>query len=42
MLDRFIIEFDKGLRTLFTPAASVRPMPGKQLDEAALSAAEKN
>lgn len=41
MLDRFIIEFDKGLRTLFTPAASVRPMPGKQLDEAALSAAEK-
>ena len=41
MLDRFIIEFDKGLRTLFAPAASVRPLPGKQLDEAPLSAAEK-
>ena len=41
MLDRFIIEFDKGLRTLFAPAASVRPLPGKQLEEASLSAAEK-
>lgn len=41
MLDRFITEFDKGLRTLFAPAASVRPLPGKQLDEAALSTAEK-
>ena len=41
MLDRFIIEFDKGLRTLFAPAASARPLPGKQLDEAPLSAAEK-
>ena len=41
MLDRFIIEFDKGLRTLFAPAASVRPLPGKQLEEAALSAAER-
>ena len=41
MLDRFIIEFDKGLRTLFAPAASARPLPGKQLDEAPLSEAEK-
>lgn len=41
MLDRFIIEFDKGLRTLFAPASSVRPLPGKQLDEASLSEAEK-
>ncbi len=41
MLDRFIIEFDKGLRTLFAPAASVRPLPGAQLDEAALSDPEK-
>lgn len=41
MLNRFIIEFDKGLRTLFAPAASVRPLPGKQLEEASLSAAEK-
>ena len=41
MLDRFITEFDKGLRTLFAPAISARPMPGKQLVEAPLSAAEK-
>ncbi len=41
MLDRFITEFDKGLRTLFAPAVSVRPLPGKQLDEAVLSTAEK-
>lgn len=41
MLDRFIIEFDKGLRTLFAPAASARPLPGKQLDEAPLSETEK-
>lgn len=41
MLDRFITEFDKGLRTLFAPAISARPIPGKQLDEAPLSAAEK-
>lgn len=41
MLDRFITEFDKGLRTLFAPAISARPVPGKQLDEAPLSAAEK-
>lgn len=41
MLDRFIMEFDKGLRTLFASAASVRPLPGKQLEEATLSAAER-
>lgn len=41
MLYRFIIEFDKGLRTLFAPAASARPLPGKQLDEAHLSETEK-
>lgn len=41
MLDRFIIEFDKGLRTLFAPAASMRPLPGKQLEDASLSAADR-
>jgi len=41
LLDRFIIEFDKGLRTLFAPATSVRPLPGKQLNEAQMSGAEK-
>ena len=41
MLDRLIVEFDKGLRTLFASAVSVRPLPGKQVDEAALSESEK-
>lgn len=41
MLERFITEFDKGLRTLFAPAISARPIPGKQLEEAPLSTAEK-
>ena len=41
MLDRIIIEFDKGLRTLFAPAASVRQLPGKNLEEAGLSEQEK-
>lgn len=42
MLDRLIIEFDKGLRTLFLPALSTRPLPGKELAEVQLSTAEKN
>ena len=41
MLDRFIIEIDKGLRTLFAPAVTVRPLPGKQIGEATLSEPEK-
>ena len=41
MLDRLIVEFDRGLRTLFAPAGSVRPLPGKQVDEATLSEPEK-
>ena len=41
MLDRFILEFDKGLRTLFAPAATARPLPGKQIGEATLSEPEK-
>jgi len=41
MLDRLIVEFDKGLRTLFAPAAPVRPWPGKQVEEAPLSEQEK-
>lgn len=41
MLDRLIIEFDKGLRTLFAPAQTVRQVPGNQLSEATLSEAEK-
>ncbi|MBT9613610.1 MAG: 2-polyprenyl-3-methyl-6-methoxy-1,4-benzoquinone monooxygenase [Burkholderiales bacterium] len=41
MLDRLIVEFDKGLRTLFALAGTVRPLPGKGVDEAALSEQEK-
>lgn len=40
-LDKLIIEFDKGLRTLFAPAQSVRPLPGRDLPEAQLSDADK-
>ena len=40
-LDKLIIEFDKGLRTLFAPAQSVRPLPGRDLSEAEQTAADK-
>ena len=40
-LDRFIVEFDKGLRTLFAPAQTARPLPGRELMEMPLSAADK-
>lgn len=39
--DRAIVHFDKALRTLFAPAASVRPVPGADLPEASLSASQK-
>ncbi|KZE32683.1 ubiquinone biosynthesis monooxygenase Coq7 [Crenobacter luteus] len=41
MLDKLIIEFDKGVRTLFAPAASRRPYPDAHLPEAELTDAEK-
>ncbi len=40
-LDRLIIEFDKGLRTLFSPAHSVRPHPDRDIGEVELSASER-
>lgn len=40
-LDRFIVEFDKGLRTLFSQAHSVRPYPDADVSEAPLNEAEK-
>jgi 3-demethoxyubiquinol 3-hydroxylase len=40
-LDHLIVEFDKGLRTLFSKAQSVRPFPDEGLTEAELSAGEK-
>ncbi len=40
-LDRIIIEFDKGLRTLASSAHSVRPYPDAEVKEAQLSDTEK-
>ena len=40
-LDGMIVEFDKGLRTLFSRAQSVRPFPDVGLPEAGLSDSEK-
>lgn len=40
-VDRLIVEFDKGLRTLFGAAHSVRPFPDADVAEAALDEAEK-
>ncbi|MBI4756526.1 MAG: 2-polyprenyl-3-methyl-6-methoxy-1,4-benzoquinone monooxygenase [Betaproteobacteria bacterium] len=41
MFDRLIIEFDRALRTVFAPAATVRPVPGEELPEVPLSDAER-
>ncbi|PWB48052.1 MAG: demethoxyubiquinone hydroxylase family protein [Nitrosomonadales bacterium] len=41
-LDKVITEFDKGLRTLFAQAPTRRPLPGKDLPDAELSAEEKS
>lgn len=40
--DRVIVEFDKGLRTLFSEAHSVRPYPDADVAEAQLNEAEKS
>ena len=40
-LDRLIIEFDKGLRTLLAKPASARANPAADIDEAELTDAEK-
>lgn len=40
-LDNLIIEFDKGLRTLFSKARSTRPHPDADLPDAALSESER-
>lgn len=39
--DRLIVEFDKGLRTLFSQAHSVRSYPDTDLPDAAMDEAEK-
>lgn len=40
-VDRLIVEFDKGLRTLFSQAHSARPYPDAELHDAPLDEAEK-
>lgn len=40
-LDKLITEFDKGLRTVFAPAHSVRPQPDRGCAETPLSEPEK-
>lgn len=40
-LDKFIIGFDHALRTLLTPAQTLRPVPGTGLPEVELSDSEK-
>jgi len=40
-IDRLIIGFDRALRTLCGPAVSLRPVPGGNLPNSELSAAEK-
>ena len=41
MIDQAIIEFDKALRTVFTSARSVRPVPGEDIPDAEMSDAER-
>ncbi len=41
MLDRVIVEFDKALRTVFAPAATVRPVPGDELPDMPMSDEER-
>ncbi len=40
-IDKFIIGFDRALRTLLVPAQTLRPVPGTQLPEAQLNDWEK-
>lgn len=41
MIDRLIVSFDRGLRTLFAPAMSARELPGEHLPEGEMSPAER-
>lgn len=40
-LDRLIVSFDRGLRTLFAPSVSVRQVPGEDLSETPMAPAER-
>jgi len=41
-LDDLIIGFDRGLRTLFAPARSTRPVPGENMQDAELDVAQRS
>jgi ubiquinone biosynthesis monooxygenase Coq7 len=41
MLNQFILEFDKALRTVFAPASTARKVPGSDLPEATLTEQER-
>lgn len=41
MIDQAIVEFDRALRTIFAPAQSVRPVPGDDLPDEAMSDADR-
>ena len=40
-IDRIIIAFDRGLRTVFAPAQTLRPVPGEALPDARLDERER-
>jgi ubiquinone biosynthesis monooxygenase Coq7 len=40
-IDRLIISFDRGMRTLFGSAASARPVPGQDIPDVALDAVQR-
>jgi ubiquinone biosynthesis monooxygenase Coq7 len=40
-LDELIVAFDKGLRTVFAPAQSLRPVPGNSLAEGELTSEQR-
>jgi len=40
-LDELITAFDKGLRTVFAPAQSLRPVPGEELAEAEMTGEQR-
>ncbi len=40
-LDRLIVSFDRGLRTLFAPAISARAVPGEDLPDAVMDPAQR-
>ena len=41
LIDRFILAFDAGLKTVFDPALPARPLPAKEADSGSLSADDR-